>query len=316
MAPLSALAPAGSRRALVVDHFKSKYFIGSVLCLIAAMVAMLAAKVDLQVGPCQGVAQTQEGAPGAAPRAQRAQTACPSCLCRRRLLAGAGAVTGGGAFGPGNWRPGRLQQPVPRAPSELGAQLRSCPQPPAPAGAPPAFLQQRNEQRPTPAAMPTHPHAHLRRAAPQRISLRRPCLCGSAVLLNRTTRAQRARPQPPQLPRTLLPTPSHAQWFWMLLFAASTVPFAPWTADPVKYFRGFISDSQKGGSSWWARQMGAAARGCEAGAGWGCQACRAQRAGARQPAGGWQGAGGGRGPQPLATRAAPERIAQGAHRIT
>jgi hypothetical protein len=27
------------------------------------------------------------------------------------------------------------------------------------------------------------------------------------------------------------------QWFWLLLFAASTVPFSPWAADPVKYFR-------------------------------------------------------------------------------
>ena len=40
---MAPLVPAGSRRELVVDHLKSKYFIGSVVCLLAAMVAMLAA---------------------------------------------------------------------------------------------------------------------------------------------------------------------------------------------------------------------------------------------------------------------------------
>lgn len=37
------------------------------------------------------------------------------------------------------------------------------------------------------------------------------------------------------------------QWFWLLLFAATTVPFAPWASEPVKYFRGgFVSDTRKG----------------------------------------------------------------------
>eukprot|EP00775_Hariotina_reticulata_P012830 gene12830-12958_t len=36
------------------------------------------------------------------------------------------------------------------------------------------------------------------------------------------------------------------QWFWLLLFAFITVPFAPWTADPVQFFRGgIVSDSKK-----------------------------------------------------------------------
>ncbi|WIA39872.1 hypothetical protein OEZ86_013316 [Tetradesmus obliquus] len=41
------------------------------------------------------------------------------------------------------------------------------------------------------------------------------------------------------------------QWFWLLLFAASTVPFAPWASDPVKYFRGgFVSDTSNDASNW------------------------------------------------------------------
>jgi hypothetical protein len=37
----------------------------------------------------------------------------------------------------------------------------------------------------------------------------------------------------------------------MVLFAAVTVPFAPWTSDPVKYFRGgFVSDTKKDASNW------------------------------------------------------------------
>ena len=41
------------------------------------------------------------------------------------------------------------------------------------------------------------------------------------------------------------------QWFWMLLFAATTVPFAPWVADPVQFFRGgLISDDTQSGTSW------------------------------------------------------------------
>lgn len=30
------------------------------------------------------------------------------------------------------------------------------------------------------------------------------------------------------------------QWFWLLLFAAVTVPWAPWASDPVRFFRGGI----------------------------------------------------------------------------
>lgn len=41
------------------------------------------------------------------------------------------------------------------------------------------------------------------------------------------------------------------QWFWMLLFALITVPFSPWTRDPVNYFRGgFVSDTSKNASNW------------------------------------------------------------------
>lgn len=41
------------------------------------------------------------------------------------------------------------------------------------------------------------------------------------------------------------------QWFWMLLFAVTTVPFAPWARDPVLFFRGgFVSDTSKHASNW------------------------------------------------------------------
>lgn len=41
------------------------------------------------------------------------------------------------------------------------------------------------------------------------------------------------------------------QWFWLLLFALITVPFAPWVRDPVLYFRGgFVSDTSKHASNW------------------------------------------------------------------
>lgn len=36
----------------------------------------------------------------------------------------------------------------------------------------------------------------------------------------------------------------------MVLFAAVTIPFAPWTSDPVKYFRGgLVSDTKKDSSN-------------------------------------------------------------------
>lgn len=41
------------------------------------------------------------------------------------------------------------------------------------------------------------------------------------------------------------------QWFWMLLFALITVPFAPWAREPVVYFRGgLVSDTSKRASNW------------------------------------------------------------------
>eukprot|EP00878_Enallax_costatus_P010689 GHUV01011165.1.p1 GENE.GHUV01011165.1~~GHUV01011165.1.p1 ORF type:complete len:509 (+),score=97.58 GHUV01011165.1:266-1792(+) len=41
------------------------------------------------------------------------------------------------------------------------------------------------------------------------------------------------------------------QWFWLLLFALITVPFAPWARNPVLYFRGgFVSDTSKHASNW------------------------------------------------------------------
>jgi hypothetical protein len=40
------------------------------------------------------------------------------------------------------------------------------------------------------------------------------------------------------------------QWFWMLLFAASTIPFAPWVADPVRFFRGGVISDGQDGTSW------------------------------------------------------------------
>ncbi|KAF6258847.1 hypothetical protein COO60DRAFT_1622110 [Scenedesmus sp. NREL 46B-D3] len=41
------------------------------------------------------------------------------------------------------------------------------------------------------------------------------------------------------------------QWFWLLLFAVFTIPVSPWTADPVKFFRGgLVSDTSKDASNW------------------------------------------------------------------
>lgn len=52
------------------------------------------------------------------------------------------------------------------------------------------------------------------------------------------------------LPLSLSPLPLLYR-FWMVCFAAVTVPFAPWTSDPVKYFRGgFVSDTKQDASNW------------------------------------------------------------------